>query len=76
MTDTSVHWLLLAMGAIMVLAVIFGVLARFYGVSNRGGSSSIESEQEIRERSLAKREIDLDEYVRKHPVRPKRKRAA
>ena len=76
MTDIGIHVLLLAMAAIMALAVIFGALARFYGFSSHCDSSSLESEQEILERSLAGREIDVDAYVGKRLVRPKSKRAS
>ncbi len=75
MAAGSVRVLLLAMGAIMALAVIFGAVARFYDISSRGGSP-VESEQEILESNLAKQQIDRDEYVRKHAGQRENKRAA
>jgi len=67
--------ILLAIGVIMALAVIIGVLVRLFSLSSRSGASPLESEEEILERSLAEGEIDLDEYTRRSAALPKTKRS-
>jgi uncharacterized membrane protein len=68
--------ILFAIGAILSLAVILGVVGRLFSFSSRSGSRSSDSLQEILERDLADGEIDTAEYARRLAALHKTKRAA